>query len=234
MSFITNLLTRAGLMHKNKAPSPTEGQEAAAAEPPEDVPEAAPSMQSVKLATLLEQSAALDAEREQALAASLGFDASFDEIYVAAGVSPAEGFSIEDATAMARTARAQGIPTARAQQELEARLQEAEVTPESLLADAAIRDGALDLYEVYLIESVREAQQKLESESEQILGELERLQTRLATLSEQRREIHGRLEDWRISKRQTEEDWAAVIGLLLGPAGRALIGGRPDLLNDEE
>ena len=76
MSFIKDLLTRAGLVHRGAKNTPGETFE----ETSEQTDEQPPSMVSVDLASLLEQGA-LNAREEQRLAESIGFDATFDQIY---------------------------------------------------------------------------------------------------------------------------------------------------------
>lgn len=185
-----------------------------------------PTHEVLTLDELMAAFLASDAEhREQSLATRAGLDATWDDIYDAAGLGPAhEGFTIEHVADLVE-ASPDADPTALRMALLEG-MSRAGTRPSEVLGDALARDEALDLYEKILTTSVGDVKAELRAEADEVRRQIAELEQRIETLSVQAVDLDAQVSEWKARKRGIEERWQRVVGHLVksGDGPPSLIG----------
>lgn len=185
-----------------------------------------PTHQVLTLDELMGEFLASDAsDREQSLATRAGLDATWDDIYDAAGLGPvAEGFTIDHVAEIVESNPDADATTLR--MALLEGMSRAGTRPSEVLGDALARDEALDLYERILATSASEVKAELRAEADEVRRQIAELEQKIETLSVQAVDLDRQVGEWRAQKRSIEERWQRVVVHLIktGDGPPSLIG----------
>ena len=261
MALITNILIKTGLLGRSKRTSPSDEEAPPLVVHVEDLsPESLASLEADGLVYLedghieelegtqpshatrivrldaLMANAALAAREKRAetdLAETLGLKATLDDVLAASHLQTSgNAWNIDRALRWLKANRASASNLQELSMRLKAALDQGDISESRVLADAALRDKAVDTYEAALkkrvlaeTDTLRKQRVKHEDRITALEQEVHLIQTQEATLRDG-------LSEWCNKKAAKEAQWAEVVNLLIPGAGDTLRGGHP--LGDDE
>jgi len=188
-----------------------------------------PALHTVYLHDLL-ASAALGTQEDQAedtLAESLGLEATVSDVVAASSVQLQKGsLGIEQAAAWLKELRSEGLPFDQMATALQQILKQRNTSESRLMTDAALKDKAVDRYEAALKERVGARDKQLADRADTLRARLTALEQEAAMVTKQRAELQEQMAHWCATKTAIEEEWAAVLDLLIPGGGTSVRGGR--------